>query len=208
MRWILGVDFDNTIIDYERVMHRAAVRQGLISPDEPRNKKELRDAVRGLPDGELRWQRLQAEVYGPKIWEARLANGTRRFFRQCHERKVVVHIVSHKTEYAHAGDKQVNLRWTALAWMKDRRFFHPKGLGLSPENVFFEETRHRKLERIRKLQCTHFIDDLEETFREAAFPDDVEKILYAPHRHSSLLPRLKVAATWAEIGGYLFNDVD
>ena len=50
--------------------------------------------------------------------------------------------------------------------MEQQGFFDPKGLNLKRENVYFESTREEKVARIGFLKCTHFIDDLEETFDE------------------------------------------
>ena len=62
--------------------------------------------------------------------------------------------------------------------MTSQGFFGSGGLGFSEDQVFFEGTRDAKIERIRTLGCTHFIDDLEEVFLEASFPPDVEKFLF------------------------------
>jgi len=69
--YIIGVDFDNTLVSYGDNVHREAVQRGLIPPVVGKSKKEIRDRIRQLPDGEIEWQRLQATVYGLKI---------RRFF--------------------------------------------------------------------------------------------------------------------------------
>jgi hypothetical protein len=205
MEDIVGVDFDNTIVDYSDVMHSAAVRQGLISPGVRQSKKDIRDAIRHLPDGEIKWQKLQAIVYGPMMGAASLIDGVRTFFELCKQHKVRAYIVSHKTEFARRDETSTNLREAALAWMSENGFFEADGMGLSRHDVYFESTRREKIERIRRLGCTHFIDDLEETFLEESFPADVEKILYAPHVQHSSLQGVKVAATWKEICDYFFD---
>ncbi|MBI3723314.1 aminoglycoside phosphotransferase family protein, partial [bacterium] len=43
--------------------------------------------------------------------------------------------------------------------------------------IFFEDTRAAKIARIRAVGCTHFVDDLEEVFLEADFPEHVERHL-------------------------------
>ena len=80
MPCIVGIDFDNTLVDYGDVMHRAAVRFGFIGKDAPRDKRNIRDKVRRLPDGEMKWRKLQAFVYAEAMDEARLMEGVRDFF--------------------------------------------------------------------------------------------------------------------------------
>lgn len=205
MKYIIGIDFDNTIADYDEVIHRVAVQRGLIRPTLERSKKRIRDRIRSLPDGEIEWQKVQAIVYGPDMPEARLSGGVKTFLRSCREHRVRVHVVSHKTEYAKLDTTGTNLRAAALNWMRAKGFFERDGVGLSERHVYFEGTRREKIERIRRLRCTHFIDDLEETFIEDSFPTDVEKILFAPHMQHSSLQGVSVFATWEEIDHYLFD---
>lgn len=202
MDYIIGVDFDNTLVNYDDLMHAVALERGLIRADVRKNKKTIRDVIRQLPDGEIEWQRLQAILYGPRMGEAILADGAKTFFELCKQHKSVVYIISHKTEYAAFGETGTDLRTVAMTWMRDNGFFKADGLGLSPQIVYFESTRQEKIERIRHLRCTHFIDDLEETFLEDSFPANVEKILYTPHRQYSPPRGVRVLTTWKEISEY------
>jgi hypothetical protein len=203
MEYIIGVDFDNTLVNYDDLIYAVALERGLIQTDIRKNKKTIRDTIRKLPDGESEWQRLQAIMYGPRIKEAALADGVKTFFRLCKRHKSTVYVISHKTEYAAFDETGTNLRAAAMTWMKTHFFFEADGLGLSPQSVYFEATRQEKIERIRQLRCTHFIDDLEETFLEDSFPTDVEKLLYAPNRqYYSPLGGVRVLATWKDISEY------
>lgn len=203
--WVIGVDFDNTIASYDELMHAIALERGLIGVAVARNKKLIRDAIRALPDGEAHWRGLQVTVYGPRMHEARLIEGVREFFVDCRRRHTQVCIVSHKTEYANFGDADVNLRTVAMAWLEQHGFFQEEGLGLNRANVFFESTRADKIGRIKALRATHFIDDLEETFRDGAFPHDVQKILLAAHGQASDIAGTVSFATWKQIHEYLLG---
>jgi len=205
MGCVIGVDFDNTVVSYDDVMHRVALQQGLIQQDVPRSKQHIRDSVRQLVDGEIAWQKLQGLVYGPRMGEARLIAGVAAFFQRCNQYRVSVYIISHKTEYGHYDETRTNLRVASLTWMRENRFFEEAGLGLSEEQVFFEPTRRSKIARIISLKCTHFIDDLEETFLEDSFPQKVERILYAAHSQHSIVPGLRVAGTWENINDHFFG---
>jgi hypothetical protein len=89
--------------------------------------------------------------------------------------------------------------------MKANRFFEAGGLALEPRNVFFAGTRDEKIARIRELSCTHFIDDLEETFLEASFPPTTARILYEPGRQSPAPNGVALMRTWQEIRDYFFS---
>jgi len=210
MDYNIGVDFDNTILSYDDLMYEVAIQQNLIYPDTPKSKQDIRDHIRQLPNGERKWQGVQALVYGERIREAKLINGVKRFFELCKQNSIHVYIISHKTKYANFYDKNFDLRMAALIWMKMIKFFDEDGLGLNEENVCFESTRHEKIERIKYLKCTHFIDDLEETFLENSFPPDVKKILFKPHIQPLLKQNLSlygidVFTNWEDINNYFFK---
>src|ERR1043166_1120933 len=173
----VGIDFDNTIASYDEPMHQWAMERGLISPFVPKNKRLIRDAIRRLEDGELKWRELQVFCYGPGMQCARAMPGVKEFLTVCKTSGIPVWIVSHKTEYANFGDPGVKLRDAALGWLEAEGFLDSAAFGIGSERVFFEDTRPAKIERIRMLGLTHFIDDLEETFLERSFPDAVAKVL-------------------------------
>jgi hypothetical protein len=88
--------------------------------------------------------------------------------------------------------------------MNEHRFFDRDGLGLTRQDVFFESTRSDKIERMKVLRCTHFIDDLEEIFLDTSFPEGVQKILYAPWSTAASVNGIKAAGTWCKIGEWIF----
>jgi hypothetical protein len=205
MHYIVGIDFDNTVVSYDDLFYDVAVLDGLVPREINKSKREIREYVRRLPAGEVHWQKLQGAVYGPKMRQARPVDGALAFVECCKKRQLSVYIISHKTNYATYDQTRTNLRDAAMAWMTDHRFFGVNGLGLSPNNVYFEATRLEKLQRIKSLGCTHFVDDLEETFLEPSFPTGVEGILYAPQRPAYLLPGINVASRWSEVHDFLFH---
>jgi hypothetical protein len=202
---IIGIDFDNTLISYDELLYQEALRQGLIAADTQHCKKVIRDSVRRQAEGEVKWQYLQAAVYGPKIGQAVLFDGVPSFFAACRQRLVQTHIVSHKTRYAHRSPQGPNLRESALAWMNDRGFFKPQGMALDYHQVFFESTRAEKIRRLDQLGCTHFIDDLEETFNDVGFPAHIIKIWFAPQFQGATHSDWIVMKSWKEIYDYFFS---
>ena len=205
MGLIVGTDFDNTLANFGQSIHAVAHEWGLIGENVERTKRGIRDHIRRSPEGDIAWQRVQAAVYGPRMAAARLFDGVAAFFQDCRDRSVPIHIVSHKTAVAAFDTTGTNLREAALAWMERNGFFRADALGMTPERVHFASTRAEKIALIGRLGCTHFVDDLEETFLEPGFPPDVEKILFAPARPATVPPGVRVASAWSDIGPYVFS---
>jgi|GEM_PF-412109 len=171
----IGLDLDNTLISYDRLFFDSAVERRFVPLDFVGSKRDIRDHVRLLPDGESEWQRLQAHVYGPAIAAARAAEGALDFIRLARRRGAEVTIVSHKSTFSNLGASDVNLREAAREWLRANGMLGPEAV---PEaNLYFEGTRDEKIARIVALRCTHFVDDLEEVFNDPAWPGDVERLL-------------------------------
>lgn len=195
---VIGVDFDNTLISYDAILHQLALEAGLIGADTPAVKKTIRDAVRRSSFGEQAWQALQGQAYGPRIDEAEPAPGAAAFIARCRQQGVPVTVVSHKTAYARIDPTRTPMRLAAMGWLEAR--------GFMPLEVRFGATRAEKLQYIRAGGFTHFIDDLEETFREPDFPAEVQGILYAPGGDAAPdLPGIRVVRSWAAIGERIFG---
>jgi len=193
----IGIDFDNTLVNYDHVFLAAAKRHGLVDAVFDGPKRAVRDRIRLLPGGELAWQRLQGYAYGAGIGGATLFDGAAAFLRECRAKGNEVFVISHKTPFGHHDPRRVDLHAAALDWMAAQGFFRPEGFGLAVERVFFESTRSAKLARIQGLGCTHFIDDLEEVFADPGFPERVHKILFA---EAGTLAGGAVCPTWQRIG--------
>ncbi len=174
---IIGIDFDNTIADWDAAFARAARDWGLVAGEQARSKRQVRAALARRPDGEELWMRLQGEVYGFRWRQARPMPGVDSFLRRCRERAgVEVFIVSHKTRRGHFHAAGVDLRALARRWLEEQGFFD--GLGLGPGRVFFSGTRSGKLAHIRRLGCRWFIDDLPAVLLDPAFPRDCRGVLF------------------------------
>jgi len=199
---IIGVDFDNTIVSYDTVLYRAALAPGWIPAEILKRKRIIRDRVRSLPGGEAKWQRLQAHIYGSGMREAEIIDGVAEFLGMCRELGATAYIVSHKTERAAADPTGSDLRQTALSWMRQRGVLGGPW-GIPEACVYFESSRSEKCERIRALGCTHFIDDLEETFLARSFPAGVVKMLYAPETGDCPQGDWLCFRSWGEISEFV-----
>ena len=96
---VIGIDFDNTVINYDHLFYKIAVQRQLIPVNTIENKRYVRDKIWQLPDGDIEWQKLQAIAYGSRISDASPSIGVIKFLQGCLARKFRVNIVSHKTEF-------------------------------------------------------------------------------------------------------------
>ena len=184
---VIGVDFDNTIVCYDRLFYQLAVERGLVPASLSADKESVRNFLRAR-DQEDDWTELQGYAYGQRIDEAEPFPGVREFFTNCRHGGVPVFVISHNTRLPIRGP-QWDLQQAARNWLASHGFHQPGGIGLPSERVFFEATRLEKLQRIVTQGCTHFVDDLPEFLQEPAFPDGVERILFDPRgRHTGRVP--------------------
>ncbi|MBL6951802.1 MAG: hypothetical protein ISR50_04170 [Alphaproteobacteria bacterium] len=212
----IGIDFDNTIAGYDGLFATLAEERGLFQ-QAPVGKRDLRDALRQRPEGELTWRRLQAEAYGGRMGDAELQDGVAQFIQLCRQSGVAVSIVSHKTRHANFASDGTDLRRAATNWMAAHGFFDATGLQLNRDDVHFEDTRAAKVAKIAQLNCRWFIDDLEEVFAEPGFPSFARAVLYDPHGAdiaardgardgaTASSDNLLRCRHWDEIGGHVFG---
>lgn len=194
----IGIDLDNTIIDYEDAFATVAERVGLLpAGSQLRSKAAVKTRLREL-GGEEAWMRLQGQLYGRYIEEARLQPGVETFLSRMRAAGVRMTVISHKTRHGHFDAERVDL-WQAARDFLDRRgFFATDGFGFAPGDVVFEETRAAKVARIAALGCTIFIDDLPEVLLDPAFPAATERLWYAPD-HPPPIAGLGLGRDWLEL---------
>ena len=175
---LLGLDFDNTLVRYDKLFHQLALEKGLIEESLPADKTGIRDYLRSQGQDE-QFTLLQGEVYGLRILEAEPAEGMLNALGELHQRGIPMVLVSHKTRTPYKGPSY-NLHQAAWNWLEKHGFFAPDGLGWSRDQVFFEESKQAKVARIEAQRCTHYIDDLPEILE--MLPPSIQRILYDPNR--------------------------
>ena len=199
----IGIDLDNTVINYDAVLHAVALDEGLIGGKTPKNKTLIRNRIRSLPDGDDKWQRIQALVYGLHVSRASVFEGAFEFISGCRTRGIPVCIVSHKTPTVEIDGRRYFQRKRALNFLRKAGFFGKEGTGTIGTSVYFASTRQEKAERIASLSITHFIDDLPEMYSHPSFPKGVVKILFDPHGLHAQIEGVTVLRTWGDIGRQL-----
>jgi hypothetical protein len=196
-RRLIGLDLDNTIIDYERAFAPVAEEIGLIPKGTGlASKEEIKAALRGT-GGEEAWMRLQGQLYGRYIERATLYPGVADFVSAVMSHGAKVVIVSHKTRFGHFDAAGVDLHQAALGWLDRRGFFTQDGLDRA--DVYFEETRSGKLARIAEIGCDLFVDDLPEIFHDPGFPRTAGKLWFAGDRPEDDGGGLKAYRNWGQL---------
>lgn len=175
---IVGIDFDNTIVSYDRVFHLAAAEWGYDVSSVAVSKTAVRDHMRGMGDEE-RWIELQGYVYGKKMIEAEPFAGVLDFFEEAKARGVELRIISHKTKHPFAGP-QYDLHEATRHWLDELGLVDSLERGIGPRNVFLELTKEAKAARIGSEGCEVFIDDLPEFLSHKGIPESVRKVLFDP----------------------------
>lgn len=206
----LGIDLDNTIIDYSEVLPWVAKKTNIVEKSWSGSKLALRNTVRSIQNGEFLWQKIQGLAYGKYIYKARLFPGALRFLWFCKQRGIKVEIVSHKTKFAHHDDENYNLRNQALQFLKLHGLYENKPTDLI-SSLTFCNTQKAKIDVINKKGFTIFIDDLIEIFENQLFPSKTQFILFNPDENH-INRTVRIASSWPAleevlIGNYKYSEL-
>ena len=201
---LIGLDFDNTIVCYDRLFHRLARERGLIPDGVPATKQAVRDHLRAA-GREADWTELQGIGYGPRIADAEPFPGVKAFLAAAKRAGVEVAVVSHKTRFPYLGERH-DLHAAAHTFLATHGFYATGDTGLSPERVYLEPTKHAKLDRIAALGCDVFVDDLPEFLAEPGFPPRPVKVLFDPAAAHPDRPGCVRVASWAELAAVLLKE--
>ena len=200
----IGIDFDNTIVNYRGLFHEVAVKRGLIPYEFPANRERVRDHLNasGRADD---YTRLQGYVYGPGIYRAALWPGVYDFIARATSQGHFVCVVSHKSKRPSLG-AAYDLRQYA------RAFLHEIGLIgsglLTLDSVYFESTQQDKVNRVGALEVDLFIDDLPEFLKRADFPCGTLPVLFDPsgQARTNVNAELRAFTDWKAISRWLLDD--
>jgi hypothetical protein len=193
----IGIDFDNTIINYEDVFFKTAVDYGYINQDAFQGSNTKKNDVKTYLinlNREDDWTRIQGLVYGEAIELAKPYCNLNLFLDFLLKNNHQFFIVSHKTKYPFIG-KKVDLHQSAKKWINIhlKKYFS--------DNFYFEETIEKKIDRINKLKPDFFIDDLEKILLHKKLSKKINKILFSNQKITKN-SFLMVTNEWIEVLGY------
>lgn len=172
----IGLDFDNTIVCYDCAISKLAEEIFDLPDEVPRTKLGVRDYLR-VHDREVEWTAFQGELYGPGMRYAEAYQGAIETMLELSALGHELFIVSHRSKKPYAGPPH-DLHSAARAWLKEvvqsHDLFHD-------DQIFFLESKDRKIQMIRDLACEVFVDDLPEILEASEFPLTTRGILFSPH---------------------------
>ena len=111
----IGIDFDNTIVNYDKVFHFLAKKKYELS-SQYITKKEIRKKIINLK-GEKSWMAMQGQAYGKHMFKAEISLGFKNFLHRAILNEAEIFIVSHKTEFGHYDKSKTNLRKKSYEWI-------------------------------------------------------------------------------------------
>lgn len=191
---IVGIDLDNTIIDYSNVLLKISREKRL------NTNKNLKENLKKflLQKSKKEWTKLQGEIYGNRIFDAKIYKGFLQFLKFAKKNDIKVIVISHKTKFPIIGKKH-NLHKFALDFLNKntkKNIFKPN------KNLFFERTINKKLKKIKEVECDYFIDDLEKIFLNKNFPFLTKKLLFKGNDK-----KIKSFDSWKMIISYFKNQI-
>ena len=193
----IGIDFDNTIVNYDKVFKEIALYRRLIKKDWEGTKQELRKKIIRDKNEEV-WKKLQGLVYGKYIHLAKISEGFNNFFLKAKLLGAKVYIVSHKTIYGHYDKERVLLRKEALKWINKKKIFNF-------DKIYFENSIDNKIKRINSLKLDYFIDDLFLILNNKAFSKKIKKILFNKIKNKKLPENIKQLHQWFKVKDLIFG---
>jgi len=149
----IAIDFDNTIIDYSELFHKAATLED-VPVDKNSSKNKIKELIKSHDDFEWpkKWIDIQGRCYGELIHESSNQEDFLNTYRYFKEQGFEVQIVSHKSTKSLCG--RYNLRESALAKIKK--------LGIQESEVHFFDTLENKCDYLYDKKFDVIIDDLVE----------------------------------------------
>ena len=141
----IGIDFDNTIVIYDKLFYKLALEKELIPIDFPKNKIKIRNYLRSQ-NKDYEFTILQSEVYGNRILDADPAPNIYSSLNKIKDEYKLI-IISHKTKYPYSGPSY-DLHKAALTWLEKNNFISENGLNFSIEDIFFNTSKEEKLKDI------------------------------------------------------------
>ena len=204
----IGLDFDNTIANYDQAFPDVARILGYQT--KTTNKRDLKVELIASAEGETAWQKVQGLTYGKFIDQASLYPGVLEFVMRAKARNCEVFVISHKTQFGHFDETKTSLRDAATAWMISKKIVGQGAAQLDEAHIFYASTRDEKIAKIKELSLDIFIDDLSEVLTDSSFSANTKKILFGPdsdqvaNSDSAIL----TSQSWREIGDELFGSID
>ena len=199
----IGLDFDNTIANYDLAFSKVA--DLLEIKTTATTKSEVKRDLLSRENGDFLWQKVQGLTYGRYIHLAELHSGLLEFVFRARSLGHQLFIVSHKTEFGHFDESLTPLRTAALQWLHTKRIVGDLPAQIKPHEVYFCQTQDEKILKINDLKLDVFIDDLEEIVNSQLLSSAVRRILFSTNLEAN--SEYECHFSWREISQATLGDI-
>lgn len=190
----IGLDFDNTIVCYDKAIEDLAEELFTLPKHIARTKLGLRDYLRAA-GREVEWTAFQGQLYGPGMRYAHPFEGAIDTMQKLLARGHELIIVSHRSKWPYAGPRY-DLHEAAKTWIANR--LRPSGLFVADEQAYFLETKEDKIAKIADLCCDVFLDDLPEVLSGRGFPASTVGFLFKPDTKEARVQEKQCINNWED----------
>ena len=188
MKKKIGIDLDNTIINYENSFKRYLKANKIkFNKTDKFKVKELIKKNKKI----VSWTKTQEEIYGKYIIYAKKFKFYNLFENFALRNKFKLYIISHKTHYSEYSQKY-DLHKVSNLWLK-------KNLKVKNYNIFFLNSIKAKLNKIKDINPNFYIDDLDKILKSKKLPKKIKKIYFSNKK----LPGIANFDNWKEIREYI-----
>lgn len=189
----IGLDFDNTIVCYDKVFAYIAKKNYHIPEEIPLNKTAIKNFLKSQGN-EYIWTDMQGYVYSIGIQQAEPYPGLLYFLYKAKKLNWQISIISHKTKYSYA-EKKYDLHYYANLWIETILKQEQTEI-INNHDIFFENSQEEKIKRISNVGCNVYVDDLPEIFLSSSFPKNVQKILFDPEKNNKKMSDILLLHRW------------
>lgn len=199
---IIGLDFDNCIVDYQYAIEKLIKGDKFFCENKPisLNKEHLKKIIIKNYNKE-RWTLIQGKLYGKYIKYAKPYPYVLETIKKLLKNNVV-YIVSHKTKTPFIG-KKYDLHDAASKWINSNLVDENLKPIIDNKFVYFNETIEEKVEIISKLKCDIFLDDLIDVLQHETFPKKIKKVLFNPNEIDVYFKEIETINSWKEFYTYV-----
>lgn len=190
---LIGLDFDNTIVCYDKAIAQMSDEWFELPPDLPRTKLALREYLRRA-NREAEWTAFQGALYGPGLTYAEPFEQAFETIKMLQRGGHTLHVISHRSLRPYAGPAY-DLHAMARSWVAGWLTHHNLIDGIL---ACFNETLEQKIAAINRLNCEIFLDDLPQVLDDKNFPKKCQAILFDPEG-SHIQSKYKRIAHWSEL---------
>ena len=200
MKTKIGIDLDNTIISYDELFFKHALKEKLIPKNFSKKREKIRNYIK-RKISVLKWKKLQSLVYSKYLNEAKVQKGFIEFIKLISNRDFEYCIISHKTKYPYIG-KKINLHKISKEWINKNINIKINKKKSIIKKIYFETTEAKKIQRIIKEKCNYFIDDLPSILNK--LPSRINKILLDPKNTNNINLKYLKINKWKQISKIFF----